>query len=59
MTDIAQKQRNLALKAKERPKDRIGGLCQIICQEEWIMQALWNVLQNTGAETAGIDGETK
>ena len=26
MTDIAQKQKNLALKAKERPKDRIGGI---------------------------------
>jgi len=57
--DIASKQKNLAQKAKERPNERIGGLYSIICQKEWIIEALWNVLQNTGAETAGVDGKTK
>jgi len=59
MSDIASKQKNLALKAKERPTDRIGGLYETICQKEWIMQSMWNVLQNTGAKTEGIDGKIK
>jgi len=56
--DIASKQKNLALKAKERPNERIGSLYSII-DKEWIEQALWNVLQNTGAKTEGIDGKVK
>ena len=31
----------------------------MICQKEWILQAMWNVLHNQGAETAGVDGEIK
>lgn len=50
---------NLALEAKERPNERIECLYPIICKEEWIKQALWNVLQNTGAKTEGIDGKVK
>ena len=59
MLDIAQKQKNLALKAKERPKERIGGLYSLISQKEWIIQSLWNVLQNSGAKTEGVDGKVK
>lgn len=57
--DIASKQKNLALKAKERPNERIGSLYQSICEKEWIEQAFWNILQNTGAKTEGIDGKVK
>ena len=59
MLDIAQKQRNLALKAEAKPYQRIGGLFPIICQKEWMLQAMWNVLQNRGAEAAGVDGIIK
>lgn len=57
--DIARKQKNLALKAKRNPNQRIGGLFLIICQKEWMLQAMWNVLQNKGAITAGVDGIVK
>jgi RNA-directed DNA polymerase len=57
--DITSKQMNFALEAKERPDERIGCLYPIICKDEWIKQALWNVLQNTGAKTEGIDGKVK
>jgi len=57
--DIASKQKNLALKAKGRLNERIGSLYQNICEKEWIEQSLWNVLQNTGAKTEGIDGKVK
>jgi RNA-directed DNA polymerase len=59
MFDIAQKQRNLALKATYKPKNRIGGLFPIVCQEEWMAQAMWKVIHNKGAETAGIDSVVK
>jgi retron-type reverse transcriptase len=59
MLDIAQKQRDLALKANAKPNQRIGGLFPLICQKEWMMQAMWNVLRNRGAETAGTDGKIK
>lgn len=59
MLGIAQKQKDLALKAERKPDQRIGGLFPIICQKEWVMQAMWNVLHNHGAETAGVDGIIK
>ncbi len=58
-TLIARKQRNLALKAEAKPDQRIGGLFPLICQKEWMMQAMWNVLNNRGAGTAGVDGKVK
>jgi hypothetical protein len=36
MLAIAQKQRDLALKAEAKPYQRIGGLFPIICQKEWV-----------------------
>jgi retron-type reverse transcriptase len=59
MLSIAQKQRNLALKAEAKPYQRIGELFPIICQREWMLQAMWNVLHNRGAEAAGVDGKVK
>ena len=59
MLDIAQKQKDLTLKAEAKPYQRIGGLFPIICQKEWMFQAMWNVLRNSGAETAGVDGKVK
>ncbi|MHA2066488.1 MAG: group II intron reverse transcriptase/maturase [Candidatus Thorarchaeota archaeon] len=59
MTEITQKQRDLALKAESMPNKRIWGLFPLICQREWMMQAMWNVLHNKGAETAGVDGAVK
>ena len=59
MLGIAQKQKDLALKAQEKPYHRIGTLFPMICQKEWMLQAMWNVLHNQGAKTAGIDGEIK
>jgi hypothetical protein len=41
MLAIAQKQRDLALKAEAKPYQRIGGLFPIICQKEWVLQAIW------------------
>jgi group II intron reverse transcriptase/maturase len=59
VTEIAQKQRDLALKAEAMPGKRIWALFPIVCQKEWMMQAMWNVLHNRGAETAGVDGKVK
>ena len=59
MLDIAQKQRSLALKAERKSDQRIGCLFPLVCQREWMIQAMWNVLHNQGAETAGVDGIVK
>jgi group II intron reverse transcriptase/maturase len=59
MLGIAQKQKDLALKAERKPDQRIGGLFPIICQREWMTQAMWHVLHNKGAETAGVDGKAR
>jgi len=69
MLDIAQKQRSIALKAEARPNQwnsdelyrnkQIGELFPLIHQKEWMMQAMWNVLHNQGARTAGVDGIVK
>jgi group II intron reverse transcriptase/maturase len=59
MKNIAQKQKDLALKATYRPESRIGGLYPLIWQEGWMAQAMWKVIHNKGAETAGIDNVVK
>jgi len=59
VTEITQKQKELAQKAEKIPNKRIYRLFPIICRKEWIMQAMWNVLHNEGAKTAGIDGIIK
>lgn len=55
MTEITQKQKDLTLKAEAMPDKRIQALFPIVCQKEWMAQAMWNVLHNKGAETAGVD----
>ena len=59
LTDITRKQKDLAQLAEQKPDQKINGLFPIICQKEWMMQAMWNVLHNQGARTAGIDGLVK
>jgi len=54
---IARKQKDLALLAKNKPN--LTNLYPLVCSQEWITQAMWNVLHNSGATTAGIDGKVK
>ncbi len=49
---IARKQKDLALLAKQKPN--LTSLYPLICREEWVTQAMWNVLHNNGATTAGV-----
>lgn len=59
MSDIIKVQHSLARKAQSDTNHRFGHLYRIICNKEWINEALEIVLQNKGAKTAGIDGVTK
>lgn len=59
MTEIARKQKDLALEAEAYPDKRIWGLFPMVCEEEWMAQAMWKVIHNKGAETAGIDNVVK
>jgi RNA-directed DNA polymerase len=52
-------QRKLSQWATEEPSKRFGDLYSLLCNETWLRVAAHKVLRNTGAETAGIDGETK
>ena len=54
---IPRKQRELAQLGKQ--EERIGNLYEVICNKEWIKQAMVNVLGNVGAKTAGVDGIVK
>jgi len=57
VTDITRKQKDIAQISEKNPV--ISNLFPLIVDEEWMMQALWKVLQNEGAETAGVDGGIK
>jgi len=59
LKETARKQKDLAQLATRESDLRINGLFPIICQKEWITQAMWNVLRNQGAATAGVDGVVK
>jgi RNA-directed DNA polymerase len=59
MSDIIKTQRSFAIKAQHNPAHRFDHLYRLICQEEWICCALYIILSNKGARTAGIDGITK
>jgi RNA-directed DNA polymerase len=59
MNEIARKQKDLALEAEAYPDERIWGLFPTICDGEWMAQAMWRVIHNKGAETAGIDNVVK
>jgi len=59
MSDIIKTQRSLALKTTHNPTHQFDHLYRLICREEWIRTAVYHVLSNQGARTAGIDGLTK
>ena len=59
MNAINLTQHSFALKAKHQPEHRFRNLYHLICQPEWIEQALKDVLANPGARTAGIDGVSR
>ena len=59
LKELARKQKDLAQLAMQKPDQRINGLFPIICQEEWMTQAMWNVIRNQGSTTAGVDGKVK
>lgn len=59
LKELSRKQKDLALLALRKPNQRINGLFPLICQEEWMTQAMWNVIRNQGSTTAGVDGEVK
>jgi len=54
---IARKQKDLALLASSKPN--LTNLYPLVYNQEWITQAMWNVLHNSGATTAGVDGKVK
>ena len=56
---IARMQCNLARKAKEQPEHKFQRLYRVICQEEWIAEALSRVLRNQGSRTGGVDTITR
>lgn len=58
MSDIIKVQHSLARKAQSDANHQFDHLYRIICNKEWINEALEIVLQNQGAKTAGIDGVT-
>ena len=57
MTGITRKQKGLAELAERKPK--LSNLFPLMNDTEWMRQAMWTVLQNKGAITAGIDGIVK
>src|SRR6266446_1716829 len=56
MSDITKTQQGLARKAHTNRDHQFEDLYHLICKREWIEEALQHVLNNDGAETAGVDG---
>ena len=56
MSDIIKAQQGLARKAQSEPTHQFRDLYFLLCQREWIAQALQTVLSNEGARSPGIDG---
>ncbi len=56
MSDITKTQQGLARKAQTNRDHQFEDLYHLICKREWIEEALQHVLNNDGAETAGVDG---
>jgi len=57
--DVSEMQRKLSLTAQEKPEHKFGDLYSLLCNEVWLRVAAHNTLQNSGSNTAGIDGMTK
>jgi len=56
MSDITKTQQGLPRKAHTNRGHQFVDLYHLICKREWIEEALQHVLNNDGAETAGVDG---
>ena len=56
---IAEKQRALAVKAKDQPSYRYNSLYSLLHWEKWLGQAANAVLSRPGSDTAGVDGTTR
>ena len=59
MSDILKTQQSFARKAQAQPEHLFGDLYHLICRKDWIARAMFHVLSNTGAKTAGVDGMSK
>ena len=55
---IVHPQRLLAAKAKYDKSHQFNNIYYFICRQDWIGEALNQVLDNRGSGTAGIDGQT-
>lgn len=56
---MSQKQKSLALAAKENPGHRFTNLYSLMHWDYWIRKAAQTVLARPGSSTAGIDGTTR
>ena len=56
---MAEKQRTLAVKAKQDPEHRFRNLYSLLHWEYWIHCAAQAVLSRPGSNTAGVDGTTR
>jgi RNA-directed DNA polymerase len=58
LDSITRPQSLLAAKAKYDKSHRFNNIYYFICRQNWIEEALRQVLANKGSGTAGIDGQT-
>jgi len=56
MSDIIKAQQGLARKAQANKAHRFDDLYHLLCNREWIEEALRHVLNNDGSQTPGVDG---
>jgi len=56
MNDLRKTQESFARKAQAQPEHRFRDLYHLICREEWLREALSQVLSNSGSRTPGVDG---
>jgi RNA-directed DNA polymerase len=59
MDDLRKTQESFARKAKAQPEHRFADLYHLVCHQEWLAEALREVLNNAGSRTAGIDGVSR
>jgi len=59
MNDLRKTQESFARKAQAQPEHRFADLYHLVCQEDWLKEALNAVLRNAGSRTAGIDGVSR
>lgn len=59
LTKMAQKQRTLAITARNQPEYRFKNLYSLMHWEYWIRCAADKVLARPGSSTAGVDGKTR